>query len=366
MMKNSKMKQYGLLILAAIVLIVIIVLIFTIGTGKKDTTKVGLIITGSVDDAGWNGMHYQGVSAACEKLDAELLVKENVPEGTGRCAEAVEELVKEGAEMIILSSYAYPAEVQATVQEYPEISFYGISAEYYAPNMTSYFGRMYQARYLAGIVAGMATDSGVIGYVAAMPNSEVNRGINAFTLGVKSVNENATVNVVWTDTWEDAQKEEAAATLLIEEAGADVLTYHQNQHNVAMTADEAGICSIGYNAAAEGLSDKYLTAAIWDWNALYYQIVREYMQGKANTVKRHWFAIDTEVVGLAEYSVLVDDATKEMVENARQKMYGGEDVFSGVIYDNTGELRCDEGELVSDEILLEKMDWFVDGVVIYE
>ena len=365
-MKNNKNKQYWLLILAAILLIAIIVSIFTINLKKDSTTKVGLIITGSVTDDGWNGMHYQGVKSACESLEVELSVKENVSEGTGRCATAIDELVSEGVGMIILSSYAYPVEVQDTIEKYPDVSFYAISAEHYAENMTSYFGRMYQARYLAGIVAGMKTETNVIGYVAAMPNSEVNRGINAFTLGVKSVNEDAVVMVVWTDKWEDKNKEPEAAKVLIEEAGADVLTYHQNQHYVAQAADEAGVYSIGYNAVAEGLSDKYLTAAVWDWNALYYQIIREYLQGKGNTVKRHWFGIDTGVVALSEYSSLVDESITQKITEAQAEISEGNDVFSGVIYDNTGEMRCDEGELISDEILLEKMDWFVDGVVIYE
>ena len=366
MMKNSKLRQHLPLVLAAIVLVLIIIIILTIGNDGSSAPKVGLIITGSCSDDGWNGMHYQGVSYACEALGAELLVKENVPEGTGRCEEAVCELIDEGAEMIILSSYAYPSEVQKTVQKYPEIAFYGISAEHYAENMTSYFGRMYQARYLAGIVAGMKTESNLVGYVAAMPNAEVNRGINAFTLGVRSVNPDANVGVIWTGAWEDAEKETVAAKTLIEKHAADVITYHQNQSYVAQVADEAGVYSIGYNAEAEGLSDSYLTAAVWDWNELYYQIVREFLQGKANSVKRHWFGIETGVVELAEYSALVDESIMEQVENAKRDMSAGKDVFSGVIYDNNGELRCNEEELISDEILLEKLDWYVDGVVIYE
>lgn len=364
-MKNLKNKPYLLLVIAGVLLVVIIVSIFTFNSQKEDTVKVGLILTGSAIDAGWNGMHYQGVRTACEELRAELIVKENVPEGTGECVAAVEALVKEKAEIIILSSYAYPTEVKDVVEKYPDVAFYGISAEYYAENMTSYFGRMYQARYLAGIVAGMKTESNHIGYVAAMPNSEVNRGINAFTLGVKSVNPEAVVTVAWTDAWEDAEKEKECAELLIK-AGADVLTYHQNKHNVAKAADSAGVYSIGYNAAEKGLSDQYLTAAVWDWKAVYYQIIREYLQGRGNSVKRHWFGIETGVVALSEYSLQVDTGIKEQVENAKAEMAEGKDVFSGIIYDNEGTLRCGEGESISDEILLERMDWFVDGVVIYE
>lgn len=367
MMKNNhKNKHHWLLVLAVVILIAIIVLIFTINKKQKETVKVGLILTGMTTDEGWNGMHYQGVSSACKELGVELIMKENVSEGTERCAEAIDELVKEDVGMIILSSYSYPTEVQDTIRKYPEVAFYGISAEYYSNNMTSYFGRMYQARYLAGIAAGMKTESDVIGYVAAMPNSEVNRGINAFTLGVRSVNPQATVNVIWTNEWENPDKEQAAVSTLIKDLGADVVTYHQNQHYVAQAADEAGIYSIGYNAVATGLSDRYLTAAVWDWNALYYQIIREYLQGRANGVKRHWFGIDTGVVALSDCSKLVDAAILEEIDNAKKEMSDGKDVFSGIIYDNMGILRCDEEESISDDNLLAKMDWFVDGVVIYE
>ncbi len=365
-MKNRVNGQRVLVVLAVIVFVAIIVLIGTMGLKNDSTPKVGFIMTGETHDSGWNGMHYQGIQYACDKLGVDLLIKENVPEGTGRCEAAIRELAKEGANMIILTSYAYPSEVKEVIQSYPEISFYGISAEYYADNMTSYFGRMYQARYLAGIVAGMQTTNNNIGYVAAMPNIEVNRGINAFTLGVRSVNPDAVVHVIWTDSWEDYEKETAATNRLIEESKADVITYHQNQHYVAEAADEAGVYSIGYNQTMEGLSEKYLTAAIWDWNALYYKIVREFLQGEANTVKRHWFGIDTKVVGLAEYSALVSEEVKQMVETAKQEMVVGKNVFSGVIYDNCGELRCGKEESIGDEILLEKMDWYVDGVVIYE
>jgi len=366
MMRNKKNSQQWLLIFAGIILVIIFILIFGINAKKEDRVKIGLILTGKATDEGWNGMHFEGVDSACKKLGVDLLIKENVEEGTGECKEAINELVKKDVGMIILSSYAYPEEVKETIQAYPDVAFYGISAEYYADNLTSYFGRMYQARYLSGIVAGMKTASNRIGYVAAMPNSEVNRGINAFTLGVKSVNSDASVNVIWTNAWEAEEKEREAVHILIEDVGADVITYHQNKHYVAQEADEAGVYSIGYNAVADGLSQRYLTAAVWNWNELYYQIIREYLQGKSNTVKRHWFGIDTDVVNLADYSELVDEEIIQQVKLAEKKLSEGNKVFSGVIYDNTGVLRCDKEEAISDEILLGKMNWFVNGVIIHE
>ncbi|MBQ6814525.1 MAG: BMP family ABC transporter substrate-binding protein [Lachnospiraceae bacterium] len=364
-MKNKKRTQALLLGLVAVIVIIIIVIIALLGQENEDAPKVGLVITGSIDDDGWNGVHYQGVLYACDKIGTELLVKENVSEEGAECQKAIEELVEEGASMIILSSYGYPTIAKETIDRYPDVAFYGISAEYYADNMTSYFGRMYQARYLAGVLAGLKTENDNIGYVAAMANNEVNRGINAFTMGVKSVNPEASVNVIWTGSWDDKEKEVSATNTLIKEKNVDVITYHQNQPNVAITADAAGVYTIGYNEQAEGLSEKYLTAAVWDWKKLYYQIVREFVQGEANNVKRHWFGIDTEVVKLSEYSSYVTEEEKQAVAQAMENVFAGMDIFSGKIYDNNGELRCDDGESISDDILLEKMDWYVDGVVIY-
>lgn len=365
-MKNSKLVQRVLIILGLIVVAGIIVLIGMTGYKKNSLPKVGLILTGSIDEEGWNGVHYQGVLAACESLGAELIVRENVPEQKEDCDKAIRELVEDGAEMIILSSYAYPTLVQETVKKYPEVAFYGISAEYLADNLTSYFGRMYQARYLTGVLAGLKTESGNIGYVAAMPNSEVNRGINAFTLGVKSVRPDATVNVIWTYSWDDQKLEETATETLIEELGADVIACHQNQSYVSVYADSKGVYSIGYNEPVDGLSDMHLTSAVWHWDKLYYEIIREFKQGNANSVKNHWFGLDTDVIALSEYSAEVTDAEKQQIEAAKERILSGMDVFSGIIYDNEGVIRCDTGESVSDEVLLKKMAWFVDGVKLYE
>lgn len=366
-MKNNQLTQRILLIAATVVLVLIFAIIIFVGIDVKSTFKVGLILTGKTTDTGWNGSHYDGVISACTKLETELIVKEDIAEGTGDCEKAIHELAKSGVKMIILSSYAYPPEVKDVITTYPDIAFYGISSDYSAENMTSYFGRMYQARYLAGIIAGMQTKTNSIGYVAAMANSEVNRGINAFTLGVKSVNPKATVYVSWTDSWDDEKKEISLSKKLIENKNVDVMTYHQNQHNVAKAADEAGIFSIGYNQEADGLSDKYLTAAIWNWDELYYQIIREFVQGKPNAVKQRWLGIENGAVGLAELSSLVSkDTVRVYNEEKNTLLTSGDEIFAGEIYDNNGTKRCNDGERLSDETLLTEMNWYVDGVVIYE
>ena len=366
---NQKISKKGLIAIAAgaamVVLMIVLMIVFVGREDGKDTVKIGFVMSGSVEEKGWNGMHYAGIKAACDRVDAGLLIKENVPEFTGECKAAVRELAKEGVGMVILSSYGYSEEVQELVKEYPEIVFYVNSSEYHEENMTSYFARMYQARYLAGIVAGMKTESNIIGYVAAMENNEVNRGINAFTLGVKRANPEARVVVNWTGQWDDAETEKAAAQALIED-GADVLTYHQNQPNTVEAAEAAGVYSIGYHVAVENCSPKYLTSVVCEWELVYWQLLREYIVGKGNLKDNYWIGMEAEAVGLSDFSTEVTGDIQAAVEEARADILSGKDVFSGLIYDNMGKQRCGEKEFISDEVLLEKMDWFVEGVEFYE
>lgn len=365
-MKNNKLRQRLLLTAAIIVMISLIVILIVTGMDINSAPKVGLVMTGKASDSGWNGIHYSGIVSACDKLGTELVIKEDVAEGTGMCEQAIEELVSDGADAVILSSYGYPEEAADTISKYPDIAFYGIYSGQEAENITSYFGRMYQARYLSGIVAGMKSETGRIGYVAAMSNNEVNRGINAFTLGVRSVAPDAEVYVVWTGSWDDSEAEKNAVERLVSEKGVDLISYHQNQSNAAVAADALGVYSIGYNQTVEGLSDKYLTAAVWNWDSLYYEIIREYVQGKGNSVGHRWFGLESGVVELAEYSPMVGEDIKLAVEHARNEILSGKEVFSGDIFDNDGVQRCADGESIGDRILLEEMDWFVDGVTVYE
>lgn len=364
---SNKLTKIILFILIA-VLIAGIAAFAVISNFSKDSDarKIGYIMTGGKDEAGWNGMNYKGISAVCENLEVELMVKEHIPENTGACPEAISQLAEEGAEMIILSSYGYPSEAKAVIDSHPEISFYSISSDYYSDNLTSYFGRMYQARYLTGIVAGLTTETNRIGYIAAMSNCEVNRGINAFTLGVRQVNPDAEVVVIRTGSWNDEEKGKAAAKTLIESYNVDLLTYHQNQPYVIEAAEAAGIYSIGYNEAEEGLSDKYLTAAVWDWEKLYMDIVQDFLQGKANSKQHHWCGLETGAVGISAYSPLVSQEARAEVDKAKNKILAGLDIFSGEIHDNTGVVRCETDEFISDTTLMNDFYWYVDGVIIHE
>lgn len=364
----SKGKKNIILILIGVACVIAIFLsiLLTGHEQEKDGMQIGFIMSGSMDEDGWNGMHYNGVKAAADKLNVEILVRENVKEFTGECKQAVRELAEKQVGMIILSSYGYSEEVKELVKEYPEIVFYVNSSEYHDVNMTSYFARMYQARYLSGIVAGMKTESNKIGYVAAMANNEVNRGMNAFVLGVKRVNPNAEVIVTWTGDWDNKEKEIMAVNELVDKEAIDVVAYHQNQPNVVYAAEEKNIYSIGYHQMAEGCSDKHLTAVICKWELVYEQVLREFLVGKANIKDNYWIGMEADAVGLSAYSPEITKDMIEELEKASNEILTGKDVFSGEIYDTEGNLRCDEKEFISDEVILEQMDWYVKGVRFYE
>ncbi|MBO5509887.1 MAG: BMP family ABC transporter substrate-binding protein [Lachnospiraceae bacterium] len=364
----SKRTQKLLIIICALVLCIIIVILSVNTDGKKKKTDytVGYILTGSTEETGWNGLQYQAVKAACDEHNMELIVKENIAENTGDCINAVSELIEAKADLIILTSYNYSEECYELIRDNPKIVFYSNASDRECDNLTSYFACMYQGRYISGIIAGMKTDTDRIGYVAAMENSEVNRGINAFTLGVRSVNPDATVYVVHTNTWSDEEKEKAAAAKLIDEAGVDVITYHQNEPYVVEIAEAAGIYSIGYHKKPENTTDKYLTTVSCDWNQIYGELIERFLKGNANATRHIWIGMEKGAVDCIDYSAEVTPDILAVVDEKKNEIIAGKEIFSGVIYDTEGNQHCGENETISDETLLKDIDWYVEGVKLYD
>jgi basic membrane protein A len=362
-------KKFQMPIAAAVSLLTLIPLLSTLfnflETEKPHKQKIGLIILGDINISGWNAEHYNGIKAACEKFDVDLLFQQNVRENSGECPVAIKNLASRGANMIFLASYSYSREVQNLVKEYPQIAFATNSAEVHDKNLTSYFARMYQARYLSGALAGMRTKSNIIGYVAAMPNTEVNRGINAFTLGVQRTNPNAKVLVMWTGSWQNEKIEAKHAERLIL-AGADVLTYHQDEDATAQVADRYGVDFIAYNEILKGYSDHYLTSVVCIWELYYSDMIQRYLKGELNSVKNHWLGIERGVVMLSDYSPAVSEPMINKLDSIKQELINNKQIFSGRIYDNKGQLRCEEGEAISDDTLLEDINWLVKGVEVLE
>lgn len=357
-----------IIIAAALIIVIIIIGIFAINSissapsGDKHLVTVGLILNGSTDDKSWSQSHYEGLRETAETQDIKLLCKENISDSY--FITAAEELISEGSEIIICNSFGYGEYLDEITKKHPDIYFYHASGVSHGGNLTTYFGRMYQIRYLCGIAAGLQTETNKIGYVAAFPIPEVNRGINAFTLGVRSVNPEAVVYVSWTDSWVDDEAAEAASRLLIENHSIDILTMHVDSLAPLKAADEAGIMSIGYNYDNRTeYPDSYLTAAVWDWSRFYTPHIEECLSGKFRA-RSYWDGVDSGIVSLAPLSDKAKPGISEKIEAEITRMKDGSfDVFYGPIYDNSGTLRIGEEESMTDKAMLNSFDWYVEGVI---
>ncbi len=356
---------FSLTAVAMIIAILSVILMFE-AFPKRPLPKVGFVVLGDIHEPGWNMSNYQGIQRACEEFGLPLLVRDKVPDHTGKCAEAIRELAAEGCSLIILASFSYAKEARQTIADLPKVAFSTISAEVQLRNLTSNFVRMYEGRYLSGIIAGQQTKSGVIGYVGAMPNDEVNRGLNAFTLGVLRANPRAKVIVAWTGSWQDAAKETENARRLVREKGCDVLAYHQDDAAVPDLAEAEGVDFIGYNTMLFGYSEHHLASILCRWDIYYANILRRFLREELNADRINWLGVDRGVVMLSNYSPRVDVETRAVVESARMEFLRNEVVFSGPLKDREGNIRCPSGEVIADDTLLQSMDWQIEGVEILD
>ena len=365
------MSRKSILIICIALLIVALFSVLLFGNNKEskpaqERVKVGFVMTGGTGETGYNQMHYVGIKKATDKLRVDLLVRENALEFSGDCPKAVENFSKQGVKAVFLGSYNYYKELQPLIDNYPQIQFYTISFDSNRPNVSSYFVRYYQARYLAGLVAGKQSPSGRIGYVAAMPNHEVKRGINAFALGVRAANPNAKVFVRWTGKWDDAAKEKDNVRRLVQRQKIDLVTYHQNQPNVVQEAEDLGIQSIGYHAPMQGASPKHLTAVVCSWEKTYEYLLQMLLTKQDNKRKEYWVGYPEGAVALTEFSPLVKEETKKLVQEKAKQLANYDYIFTGNIYDNTGKERCSGKMSISDQQLVENMNWLVKGVEVCE
>ncbi len=364
------MKRLG--IIAGAILILIIVGITAINIRKADTditkrqTKVGFILNDTVDDASWGQSHYEAMENSSRQLNLAVEYWECVPVDE-RCIAIMEELIASGCEIIICNSYEYGEYELQVAKEHPDVYFFHATGVTEADNLSTYFGRMYQARYLCGIVAGLQTKTNEIGYVAAYDISEVNRGINAFTLGVHSVNPDADVYVRFCDSWVDDKLTKQAAEELFDRHEIDVMTVHVDSLLAYDVAEERGIWIIGYNQDNSKIyPDCFLTAAVWKWENFYTPRILEVLQDRFVGM-HYWEGIETGMIALSPFTGNVVPEAEAIVEKERQRMIDGTfDVFYGPLYDNEGNLRVAEGESMTDESMLNAFDWYVDGVIIDE
>lgn len=332
-------------------------------TPMEDVTRVAFVYNGPIGDYGWIYAHEQGRKYLEENLSGiETTYVESVPEGP-EAERVIRDFAVKKYDLIFTTTHGFGDATLAVAKDFPNVKFEHCTGYDIADNSGVYFGRMYQARFLTGLVAGKMTETNKIGYVAAYPIPQVVRGINAFTLGVLTANPNAIVYVIWTDTWFNTVLEREASESLVQ-SGIDVLAQHTNSSEPMKVAEESGIWGIGYNTDMSAMAPTaQLTSAIWTWGPFYVKQVEAVKNGTW-TSERYWGGLDDGIIGLAPYNQAVPQEVKDLVDQWHATISAKEwDVFDGPLYGQDGRLVLAEGQRFDDAYLLNDMDWFVKGIV---
>ncbi len=327
------------------------------------TAKIGFIFVGPVDDFGYNYAANQG-RLCIEKLlpNVETIYAENVPENA-EAERTMEQMIRSGANLIFPTSYGHYDPALSVSEKFPDVTFFHMGGLEPTEKVGSFFGEIWQMEYASGVAAGLTTESNKLGFIAAFPIPQVLLNINAFELGAKSVNPDATTTVVFSGNWCDPAVLAEAANSLVDQ-GIDVLTQHQDcPKPVLEVADRRGIWSVGYHADASSVAgEKWITGSRWVWGPLMSQLVVEALDG-TYVPELLRVGVAEGAVALSEFGPGVTDEVKEAAEAARDAIISGELYpFEGPILAQDGSVAIAEGEK-PDTPTLETTDYLVEGVV---
>ena len=328
--------------------------------------KVGFIYIGDPADGGFTLMHDEGRKYLVEKLGVKTAEVYNIDDTDAQTFDTkVRELIDQGFNVIIACSYGYGQPMDTLAKEFPDITFLHFSGDFLEENMGNFFGKMYEARYVAGAVTGMnIPEGGTVGYVAAYPIPEVIRAINAFTLGVRSTNPTATVKVSWTFTWFDPTIEKQAGEALVKQ-GVDAMTIHQDTPAALQAATTVGKWGIGYHTdMSASLGDDCLISAVWNLGPYYVDQIKAVQDGtwKAEAIWGGYEDGERNMVTVSKVSPKAAAGSQELADKLISQLAAGElKVFGGPLKDNQGNLKITDGAVMSPADIWVMM-WFVEGV----
>ena len=367
-------------------------------SGKSDFVVGAIYINSKNDTAGYTFAHHNGITTAMKELgldvEKQLVIVDEVAEDKEQVLKAVDTLVGQGVDIIFGNSFGYIDAMEEAAAEYPEVIFsHATGYKSNSTNFNNYFGRAYQARYLAGIAAGMKSlevANNNVGYVAAYGTeyAETASGINGFALGVLAVNPDAKIYVKNLGAWADEVNESAYAVELINSFKCGVISQHCDSAQPQIAAQNAGVFGCGYNSDMTPDAPKaHLTAAIWNWN-VYYRTAMEAAMACGTADKfvetmgtpAYYGGLKEGFVDISPLSENCAAGTAEAIEAVKALIISGEwDVFSGVklqiakdgtvtkvdapLVDNQGnEIVAAGGASVEDGVITGTMNYFVAGV----
>ncbi len=327
--------------------------------------KIGFVYVTPLTEAGWVRQHDEGRKAVEAALGARVKTTyvENVAEGAD-AERVIRDLAQQGHRLIFTPSFGYMEPTLKVARDFPEVKFESITGYKTAPNVATANARYYEGRYLAGVAAGRMTKSNVAGYVAGFPIPEVLQGINAFTLGMRSVNPKATVRVVWLDEWFDPPKERDAAMTLFNQS-VDVIAFHTGSTAVMAAAQERGKLAIAYHSDMRRIApDAQVVAVTHQWGGYYTQRARAVLDGSWKSANL-WGGVKEGMIRVGDFGTRVPQAVQQEVLARQQDIAAGRlQPFRAVaaeVRDNEGRTVIAKGSQLSDEQIL-RMNWLVEGV----
>lgn len=324
--------------------------------------KAGFVYIGPTGDHGWTYSHDEGRKML--EADSAGKVKtsfvENVPE-TADAERVFRDLAQKGHKVVFGTSFGYMNQMVKVAKAFPNTVFMHATGYKTAPNLGVYDVRTYEGSYMLGVVAGKMSKGNKLGIVASIPIPEVIRNINAFTIGARSVNPNATTRVIWVNAWFDPGKEREAALALIAQ-GCDVLMQNTDSPAVVQTAQEKGVMAFGWDSDMSKFGGKaHLAASILNWGVIYKKVTAEVQAGTWKTGDL-WWGVKDGAVNIDNFGAAVPADVKKLAEERRDGIKAGKlHPFTGPLKDQSGKEFLAAGKSYTDADL-KKMNFYVQGV----
>ncbi|SER08275.1 nucleoside-binding protein [Faunimonas pinastri] len=331
------------------------------GSFAADKLKVGFVYVGPHNDGGFSERHDIGrqdvEKAFGDKVETNYV--ESVAEGPD-AERVIERLARQGDKLIFTTSFGFMDATLNTAKRFPNVKFEHATGFKTAKNMGVYNARFYEGRYVAGVIAGKMTKTNVIGYLGSFPIPEVVQGIDAFTMGARSVNPNVKTKVVWVNTWFDPGKEADGAKALFDQ-GIDVLMQHTDSPAPLQVAAQRG--GFGFGEANDMIKfapKNQLSAVIDNWGPYYVKATQSVLDGtwKSEAV---WGGFDSGMVQMAPFTNMPDDVAKVAQETVDKIKSHQLNPFAGPIKKQDGSVAVAEGQTLSDKDLT-GLNWYVEGV----
>lgn len=329
--------------------------------GDFSDWHIVMIMDGSIEDGGWNTAHGRGgadIEATFPGIQVDY-VEEIAPGQTA--TNAFEDAVASGADMVIGTTF-YQDDMMGVAADNPDVTFLTWAGFEAADNVGHFDAASEDGRYLDGMIAGMLTESNIIGYPVGFPYNEVNRAVNAFTMGALEVNPDVEVQVVYVNTWFDPALEQQAAEALVN-AGADVLTHEVGAQVYATVAAQNGGYVLGYtNDWSELEPEAWAGGFLYNWGPYYASQVGDMIDGTWEPAITFGGLADGFIT-FAPYGPSVTPEMLAMIDERKQSIIDGTfDMFAGPITDNQGNVVIAEGETIPFAERIDCCQWLVEGV----